>query len=480
MLIVSPAAAERAPLNGASKELFDACMELGRGAERRIILDRLETARKGVEPGPLLESIEAAIHDLHLAVEEEAKPPPAGEIELLVWKLRDEALPHEGTGPWFQLKEKGEAALPALVAALGDRTLTRIYAAGLSVQRRGDVAFGLVQIISGCLFNLPLEGNVYSSKDQAARAQLARDWWEATRDKSAADRIRWTLARIEDPYARVPMLQGLNDLGFREEAVLLLREGYDGSKDLRRNSAQLYANALAKMGDLSPLNDIYVALRSDWSNGVEEGAWSESFLYLARHGGLREMELLHQMIRAEHGGDASSFRCWPLIFRSDSQNRMAVPLLAIYLEATRSMGFIDRPARSVSSSEVAVGMIQRLAGVNFGYVSVNCSEEEALQAIEKARRWWADEGERKYGFARMRNQAWKQEWDGLSSKEQARIEQWVAALGDHEFAVRQKGAEALRESGDRAAWRLQQVLEENSDAEVRAGARQILDEIRLR
>ena len=126
--------------------------------------------------------------------------------------------------------------------------------------------------------------------------------------------------------------------------------------------------------------------------------------YLTDHGKRREWDLLYQHCQREVdlGLDDGTGRVLPTLVNSSKAQTspLAIPCLGLALTRTkltgsRSLEGID--GQPFSCADEAAEYLQKLTGVDFGYVKTGSAEERSV-AILKARKWWHAEGRKKYTF----------------------------------------------------------------------------------
>jgi len=134
----------------------------------------------------------------------------------------------------------------------------------------------------------------------------------------------------------------------------------------------------------------------------------EALWYLADHGQRKEWELLRDIAlkdleqeRESRSGQHAYVLGSLLNSKQCATVPYAIPLLGLGLSRTKVTGsrYINEKigSQSFSTADKATEYLQRLTGQDFGY-RVEGTDKERTAAIERAQKWWADEGQAKFTF----------------------------------------------------------------------------------
>jgi hypothetical protein len=309
--------------------------------------------------------------------------------------------------PAVLLFKQGRESIDSLLPQLSDDAPTRAFDSdspgdGIpEVPRVSDIALNLIEAISQCkFFSADRTPSYFHRTNAEARDRTIQHialWWRANKDKSVAEGIRAQLPHAGF-YDQIKMAQNLIRVAGesrppdREHGLEVLRR-LARSADYQGSHA---ANALAKYGDLSPVEWYYAELtkalpaRREWTFTI--GA----LFYLAEHGGRKEWELLYAIA----GSDASLLGSL-LNAPNAKKSPLAIPLLGLALSETTVTGsrWVNETigGQSVSKADQAAEFLQKQTGIEFGY-RVEGTPQERTAAIERAQKWWAEEGRAKYSF----------------------------------------------------------------------------------
>ncbi len=321
------------------------------------------------------------------------------------WVDLGEQPEHMMTDPAIRIFKRGRVMIPALLDALDDMTATRSGYMGVSsrqpavVCRRADFAMALLEAITRCRFSGDRRNEWFSLMNPAARSmaiELARSWWEATKDMSDYDARTWLLKRIGYEQAR-PMIDVFLIEGEHERAIEYLRDYLVDASGKMRVSVAAW---LGQMGDRSAL-DMIVA-KADRSGELTR----DEIDILVRYGGRREYLLMHRIVVADKAPNSKTQnRLSRMVLEAmrDAQNRLAIPVLAEALDvedALRNQPLqhqLQRGGRVSSRAGVAAEYIQRLTQRDFRF-DPKASASSRAKAIERIREWWEKEGRGLYGF----------------------------------------------------------------------------------
>jgi hypothetical protein len=130
--------------------------------------------------------------------------------------------------------------------------------------------------------------------------------------------------------------------------------------------------------------------------------------YLTNHGGRKEWELLCAIAARDYEDARQSkwghhaFILGSLINAKKAQTSpFAIPLLGMALADAELTGgrWINEQigGQSFSKADLATEYLQKQIAHDFGY-RVDGSPEDRAAAIQRAQKWWADEGKAKYTF----------------------------------------------------------------------------------
>jgi hypothetical protein len=163
------------------------------------------------------------------------------------------------------------------------------------------------------------------------------------------------------------------------------------------------AETLERYGDTSPVEEVYrrLAAARGKTGDVEPGL----VFYLIRHAKRREWELLTSLavegFAAHRDGNISSTVGMTIVNSEAGRTELwAVPAIALALDRAEVTGSRSVPgvgSQAYSLADKAVEQLQIVTGVNFGY-RVNGTPAERRESLERARKWWRDEGATRYTF----------------------------------------------------------------------------------
>ena len=330
--------------------------------------------------------------------------------------------------PASLILNKDRSFIERLIPLLGDMSPTRSYRSCRyfsgcipQIPRVCDVAISIIEHFSQCRFHCNASNarmfHELSAKQRKAMVEHVQKWWRENRDSSVAAGIRWQLPHAGF-YAKVWMAKNLFRLGDKadvedeEYARQVLRELVC---DYGPDHAKHAANALAELDGLSLLDAYYSSAKASLDRVGRIGR-SHFAGYLARHGERREWELLNEHAKREldRGLRVGTARAWPVLAGSEraSSSPLAIPGLGLVLTrmpvserrhvtAAALESLAGRQAFSYAGR--ATACLQKLTGIDFGYHDED-SAEKRLEAIRKARQWWAEEGSKKYTFDHIEKQ----------------------------------------------------------------------------
>jgi len=339
-------------------------------------------------------------------------------LHLLLYEQNRAALNHyvqwHPRDPSVVLLAQGRDCIDQLLPHLDNDSPTRISAEFFTsvpeIPRVSTLALNLIETVSGCRFLHP------GGAQSLSRAQLiehVKQWWRENKDKSAAEGIRAQIP-YGDGYSMVTMAQNL------------IRIAGETSPDDREHGLQVirkiardpfYAGAaesLASYGDLSPVEWYYDQFK-EWLNSPGR-LWDHTIhamFYLTDHGGRKEWELLCA-IAARDIEDARQSRSGrhPFVLGSlvnakkAQTSPFAIPLLGMALADAKPTGsrWVNEKigGQSFSKADQTTEYLQKQTGLDFGY-RVDGSSQERAAAIQRARKWWTDEGKAKFTFDYIEN-----------------------------------------------------------------------------
>lgn len=275
--------------------------------------------------------------------------------------------------------------------------------------RVGDLALELIEFHGKVRFPrdaVPGAGDRLPAVDYPLLAARVAEWWAANKDKPVAAGVRAQLPHVRSHHQTIEIAKTLatladatnDDRAFGRGVLLDLVKRHS----LGGIGADA-ADALAELGDLSPLNvfhDAWVAALGRPDPGFD---WQIAY-YFGRHGGRREWELMDLIARREAGagkGPGDGVMCGAVMNAGDRPytHPYAVPFLGLALHRTENTGarYIDGDTVPFSRADTACEALQRQTGKDFGYRPA-APAAERLAAIAKARAWWDAEGKAAYTF----------------------------------------------------------------------------------
>ncbi|NOT01117.1 MAG: hypothetical protein HOP29_10860 [Phycisphaerales bacterium] len=333
-----------------------------------------------------------------------------GGDQTIHWDLLGAAPDHPTTDPAIRLFKRGREAIPALLAAIDDRTATRAgFQQSQSTRasvlcRRCDLAMAILEAITRCDFYESRHPNGmwewYANLEpgeRGAAVELARQWWAETREMDEMDARSWLIERI--PYEQANSMldvlinDGQNDRAMRHLRSFLIRK--DGTMEVSA------ANQLGELGDPAPLNEVM--------DRVQRGAETspDELALLVHYGGAREFAVLQKMMHDDRAVDPKSRNPVSRVILAalgGSTNNLAIPVLAEALYTDDEM--IDvRVTGGVAAQQIAGGSradsaalhIQRLTQRDFRYDPA-APADVRRKGIERIREWWESQGKGLYGF----------------------------------------------------------------------------------
>ncbi len=285
----------------------------------------------------------------------------------------------------------------------------------LQVPRVSDLSLHLIEKLSACKFQFDASSaqlfhQLWETKREETAKHIAQ-WWQQNRDKSIAEGIRAQLPQ-GDFYGKLTMAENLIRVAGDENP----QDREHGLEVLRRLSRSLDLNvaraeqALERYGGPSLLESYCAELKKSMTIQDRWYPYSiEPIFYLADHGKRKEWEFLRDIVvkdlkieteLLQRGRNAYVLRSL-LGSKKCTTVPYAIPLLGLAL--SRTQHFVNRyinekvGSQSFSTADVATEYLQKLTGQDFGY-RVEGTDKEREAAIERAQKWWADEGKAKYTF----------------------------------------------------------------------------------
>jgi len=335
----------------------------------------------------------------------------------LAWTvLAQRAIPGASASA-YDLFRQGRRAIPALIAALDDQRATRTTVSDLRtgdeplVFRVGDVSLALLQAITLCRFQHPLNGYNLRAADQplfsqwaadrhAAQSAVVRDWWDATHGMSADDAVRWFLERPDtDRPQQLDTADALIALGQSGVVRPFLETRFQNGRLIDYSISQ----RLVRAGSRAPLDFVQEIIR----NG--EPTTEEMVRLIAEFGEIDDFKLLRDAVLD------------PARFSQPLNNRMvtnqmlstdrplAIPVLIAVIERREGP---ELPASALAASGAAIPShllragewIQELSGKDFGF-GEDRSPYFLARAFDDILLWWKREGQAAWDYDQNRPQA---------------------------------------------------------------------------
>jgi hypothetical protein len=407
--------------------------ELGKGAERQAVLDRLNTA---IEHDPnsqytgLARSLSA---DLARSIEIAATRPHVDDPnQQAALELMETGLPAYRTSyttPWepqirrfwvehprdpiTQLLRADRSVIDLLLPLLDDRSPTRAFGGVIlsgelpTVPRVCDLALTAIEFQSKCSFQFNAStGTLFHelpADKRAATAAHIKQWWDENRDKPVSVGVRAQLPHAEF-YEQMEMATTLARLADNDADRAFAIDVLQNATHMGITYLASYAaDALAELGDYTALDVFYNrmahGLTATHFAGAPELAW-----YLMQHGGRREWELLNKLAVKEidQGLDLQQAGVWPALAngRESHYCRYAIPAQGEVLTRAGRGGrewLEDLNPSGRSNGDYAIDNLQRLTGRDFGYRWRSTVAERGA-AIRRAQEWWTTEGRKLYTF----------------------------------------------------------------------------------
>lgn len=426
---------EYIPWDDALKAVDRAGKELSQGNERKEILERLNKAIDDNPQSGYLEQAKRLSADLSVSLK---RPVTKAALPLMETTMPSHLVALSGNwdhalqklikehprDPLAVILSRDREVIELLITQLHDTSPTRgYYDTGVTgdiprVPRVCDMALLAIEFHSQCRFHFNVSsGKPFHELPKENRAETIRHiekWWKENKEKPLAAGIRSQIPHA-DFNAKVWMAKNLANLEVKEKnpdreyAIEVLRTLVEENWG---HTAAYAANALAELGDFTPLDVFYTrwkkSLAQPGRNYDSHVVW-----YLTDYGGRREWELLYQLARRDlnQGVLRGTNPVWPTVVNCEKANSslFAIPGLALALAeakdtASRHLdGLGERHTKEqpflepFSIANTAVERLQKLTGVDFNYRRTGSAEERAA-AILKAHNWWQTEGREKYTF----------------------------------------------------------------------------------
>jgi hypothetical protein len=415
-LTAGPARAEIPPPPDDVSFAYEAALsDLAKGKDRQEIADKLKPVVEKNPKSYYHSQASLFLADLTASAKNPPKPDAAAHTRLAESRLRFSLVKYDSNwdgplkdfakkepkDPAVELVTADRAVIARLIPLLADRSPTRGVEHRLdgwpaSATRVCDLALAIIEYHAKCRF---YHDQIYRTSfhqfDEASQAKFAKkvgDWWAEYKDKPVAAGVRAQLPHAASYPEKVWMAQMLFRLGEgqktddKEFALTTLRDMV--KQHPYSHVAAYVANALAELGDTSSV-DVF---HDTWKATLgQAGHIRESSIahYLGKHGKRREWELMHAIATEELGGKdvPQGGTIWSAVVYST--NPYAIPNIGLALEKGRGVY-----ANAVGE---ACYVLQFQVKKDFGYKR-DGTEEERTAAIQKARKWWDDEGKAKYTF----------------------------------------------------------------------------------
>lgn len=342
--------------------------------------------------------------------------PPADHAAYLVDRLTEQRPNHAGDSAiQRQIVALGQDAVPALIAHLRDRRLTRLTGelgelitrftvSGHYVFRVQDVALLLLERTTQVKFldmsrprpNSQPRPPPLSLREPAEREKLAENveaWWAGI---GSVPPERWRLDVLNRLpfYSRVDEVMRLEQLAPKATNYLAVLQSW--TNEVREPVSPFYIRALAERGDPS----LIPWLRKDW----QSGQFIEKDLLL-RFGSAEDIGRLRDADRRRHLMDPSqlgseyAFALTPLLDASRNgraiTNRLLVPLLVDQLkhrQPSQTVRVLGEQWAKISRAEAAMQALITLTGHDEGYSrTADFPERDAV--VERWEQWWNKAGE---------------------------------------------------------------------------------------
>lgn len=325
------------------------------------------------------------------------------------WRLLAERAAPGAEASAYHLYLRGPAAIPALIAALGDQRATRTaltdrtrYPAP-AVARVGDVALAVIEGITNCRLHLTPTGfNVktgdapfFTAWAEARRAEqvaAVQRWWAATQPLSPEERMAWQLERA-DRSQMLEMAEAAVSIGLSQAVRPFLRTHFRADGELDFEVARLAVRAGAR----EPLDFVQQVL--DTGQPVTD----DMVRLIAEVGELDDFKHLRDALLI--GRRAA--RIDPAMVVNQlmvSDQPLVLPVLIAVIAGDESthagVGAPAVPAHLLRAAE----RVQQISGRDFGFGKRNTPYVLA-RGFDEILRWWEREGRAAFDYEQIRPQA---------------------------------------------------------------------------
>ncbi len=321
--------------------------------------------------------------------------------------------------PMIMVLDADRSVIDTLVPMLSDSSPTRSYPYGPdyfdvpSIPRVCDLTIHAIEFHSLCRFHFnSSSGTLFHELPPEKQTEMIRhieQWWSENKGKSLATGIRSQFPH-GDFYAQVWMAENLAKME-GEEAKPDREYGLELLRGLvRTHWGHLQAHAARSLAQFNDFSSLEV-ISTQWSKSLEKPGSqiydSAVVFYLTEYGARRGWELLYKIAQMElkHGvGGLGTGSVWAQLVYCDksSSSLWAIPGLALALsKADPLQGHTKEETsgtRVFSRGDVAVEYLQQLTQIDFGYRRGSSSNQEVSAAIQKAQKWWKDQGSQTYTF----------------------------------------------------------------------------------
>ena len=312
-----------------------------------------------------------------------------------------------------QIVALGQDAVPALIAHLRDRRLTRLTGelgelitkftvSGNYVFRVQDVALLLLERTAHVTFldmsrlNYQSRPPPLSLREPAEREKLAENveaWWAGI---GSVPPERWRLEALNRLpfYSRVNEVMRLEQLAPKATNYLTVLQSW--TNEVREPVSPFYIRALAERGDPS----LIPWLRKEWQRGLfKEMDLLLRFGSAEDIGHLRDADRRRHLVDPSQLGSTYSFGLTQLLDASRNgraiTNRLLVPLLVDQLkqrQPSQTVRVLGEQWAKISRAEAAMQALMTLTGHDEGY-SLAAHFDTRNAVVERWEQWWNKAGE---------------------------------------------------------------------------------------
>jgi hypothetical protein len=319
------------------------------------------------------------------------------------WEIAVARHPQPDRDPAILLFRRGRDAIPSLVEALSDDTVTRTAYVVPTAQspiifRVGDLSLSIIQAISHCWFHeyvgRPTPVSEESREEQDALAEKILLWLDSTHEMSPTDAVLWHIDH-DKPSNAATLLVALVRRNERAAVGNFLRDRFRKGDDIEPNLASL----LVETGSRAPLD--YVAARA--AQGVALSA--NELRFVVSSGQRRDFESLRAYIRGLEGRNAANTGTLVKAVIDALRQRIdvrGIPALMAALDV--EMRRLNVPVAELERTgpplylDDAAQHVQRVTGINFGHRTEDAPARR-LRAIRDMLAWWQREGESAYALS---------------------------------------------------------------------------------